>query len=187
MLQATLSTAEHHCAQRIHIRGHDMRRGNASTYDNDDQLMSMRSGEMLRLRDRKRPGEPLTRSGGMLLLRDRYTERVPERLRDIYRDPAGGERDLEVLFPRLGLPDGLLAPAALRGLPLLLLSVLLLILPLLSRSLLPSMASSNRLFLGPISPSSSKTSRLVSRGRMRSHTRSSFSNWSTNSSMNVSV
>lgn len=162
----------------------------------EDQLVvSIRSGEMLRLRERNRagepPAEPLRRSGEMLRLRDRYGEPDPDRerlrLRETYRDPVG-EGDL---LPRLrlrplpGLPEAerFRVPLGLRDPPLRSLLRLLLRLFWLPCSLLPSIASSKRLFLGPISSSSSRTSRFVSRGRMRSHTRSSFSSWSMNSSM----
>lgn len=82
--------------------------------------------------------------------------------------------------------------ATLPLLPLLrLLLRLLLLLPLslLLRRLtssLPSNAFSSRLFLGPISPFSSNTSRFANRGRIKSHTRSSVKSLSTSSSMYVS-
>lgn len=54
-------------------------------------------------------------------------------------------------------------------------------------SLFPSIASRSLLFLGPMSPFSSRICRFCKRGRMMSHTRSSVRRESTNSSMNVSV
>ncbi len=151
----------------------------------------MRSGDMLRLLDRNLSGEtaaePLARTGEILRLLERYGERDPERLREIYREPVGDGDLLPGLLPRLGLLDGerllLAAPPGLLLLSELRLLLLLLSLPC---SLLPSIASKRRLLRGPISPRSSRTSRFVMRGRMRSHTRSSFSSWSTNSSMYVS-
>lgn len=148
------------------------------------QAVSILSGEVLRLRERNRSDngepflEPFALSGEILLLLDLNGDLEPERLREMYREPIG-EGDLPprlALRSRLGLRDG---ADPERPLPLfLLLSELLLLLLSLSLpcSLLPSIASSKRLFRGPISPSSSKTSLFVRRGRMRSHTRSSVSN-----------
>ena len=80
-----------------------------------------------------------------------------EGLRDTYRDPVSEEE------------SGL--------------GVRLLVLPW---SLIPSIASNKRLFLGPISWFSSRTCRLISRGKIISQTLSSVSNESMNSSINVS-
>lgn len=137
----------------------------------------------------------------MLRLRERKGEPEPDRdregLRDTYFESVGDAvRSTRLrLLPLLGL---LLLPSLalltlLALLPLLLLLLLALFLPLsvlrllsLPCSLLPSIASNRRLFLGPISPLSSNTSRLVRRGKMISHTLSSTRRLSTNSSMYVS-
>lgn len=90
-----------------------------------------------------------------------------------------------------GLLETYLAEPPLLMLPLrerLEVTLLLRDLPLLlSRSLFPSIASRSLLFLGPMSPFSSRTCRFCKRGRMMSHTRSSTRRLSTYSSMNVSV
>lgn len=126
------------------------------------------------------------RSGDILRLRDRNGDREPERdrdgLRDTYLEPASEGVRLPLLLLLL----------LLLLLPLLLLLLLLLLLRLLDRLLLrrssssfPSSASSNRLFLGPISPFSSRTCRFAIRGMMISQTRSSLRRASANSSMKV--
>ena len=143
----------------------------------------MRSGEILLLRDRNRSDPSFNLSGDMLRLRDWYREplRDLDGLRDTYREPAS-DTERARPFSELGLRDllgdrwGLLLLLGLR------LGLRLLSLP---ASLLPSIASSKRLFLGPSSPLSSRTSRFVIRGKMISQTRSSCSSWSTNSSINV--
>lgn len=104
----------------------------------------------------------------MLRVRERYDncdgERERERERegvfDTYRPFTEGERSL----PALGLLD------------LERLRLVLRLLRLAPSSLLPSIASSNRLLRGPISPFSSSVCRLAIRGKMMSHTLSSVSN-----------
>lgn len=82
----------------------------------------------------------------------------------------------EPLLLMLSLRERLEVTLLLRDLPL-----------LFSWSLFPSIASRSLLFLGPMSPFSSRTCRFCKRGRMMSHTRSSTRRLSTYSSMNVSV
>lgn len=155
-----------------------------STYlPNTDQsvVVTIRSGDILRLRDRYRGDPlfsfPLSLSGEILRVRDRYDNAGDrERLRDRYREPASDVTLPERLL--FGLRSGLMLRVLLEPLlPLRLLSR--------SSSSLPSIASRSRLFRGPISPVSSRTSLLVIRGRMMSQTRSSLRSSSTNSSMYV--
>ena len=98
--------------------------------------------------------------------------REREGLRDIYLEPASeGVRRAEPTLPlrerdweREGDLDGVRETLLLRDL-----------LDVRSSSLSPSIAARRRLFLGAISPFSSRVARLGSRGRMRSQTRSSTS------------
>jgi len=96
-------------------------------------------------------------------------DRDLEGLRDTYLDPASDD-----VWLLLREPEELLRVLLL----LLLLSSLR-----LSFSLSPSIAVSNRLWRGPISPFSSKTCLFIRRGIMMSQTLSSVSNSYTNSSM----
>lgn len=114
----------------------------------------------------------------------------PDRLLDTYLDPASDGVCVPVLSLLLGLlPLSLLSiptsPSSPSPLPPRLLDLDFDRLPdldfdrlrLTLRSL-PSIASSNKDFRGPISPSSSRTSRFVRRGRMISQTRSEVRSWS---------
>lgn len=95
-------------------------------------------------------------------------DRLLERLLEIYL--------VELLLSLLPLRKRLEVTLLLRDLP-----------PALIWSLFPSIASRSLLFLGPMSPFSSRICRFCKRGRIISHTRSSTRRLSTNSSMNVSV
>ena len=127
--------------------------------------VSILSGEILRLRDRNR---------GELLL---DLERQAEGLWETY---------LSLSVPLLPLPLLLLL-----WLRLGLFDILRVVGEGLSSvafwSSTPSITSSKRLLRGPSSPASSRTSLLANRGRIMSQTLSSYSNWSTNSSMYVKV
>ena len=118
-----------------------------------------RSGEILRLRERKRPSDPAGDA-------DRLG------LRDARRDspPPSCKGDALRLLLRA---DGLVRALRELRLPS---RLVLRLRPLIFSSSLPSMAERSRLLRGASSPFSSRTSRFDIRGRMRSHTRSSFSN-----------
>lgn len=104
-----------------------------------------------------------------------------EGLREMTLDPVSDTSDLFRLL-LLELWPGLPERPTLGLFEKPLLGLLLLDLSLSSSS---SMAASNRLFRGPISPFSSRICLFCKRGKIMSHTRSSVNNSYTNSSMNV--
>lgn len=129
------------------------------SYSQECSSISIRDFELLRLRLWERDGDL-------------------EGLRDTYLDPASDGVRLLLREPNLWEREGLLRALLLLWLLLLLPSSL----PL-SFSLSPSIAASNRLLRGPMSPFSSRTCLFIRRGIMMSQTLSSLSNSYTNSSI----